>query len=451
MIPRALALAPILLLAPVSCQRGASEKERAAWEEEKARLERDITNTRESVDQRERQLLEQMEVMEKSATEARDALLKDLEQAQEATRQQLAKVRGIESELAEAKSLLAQAGISLQPKDGAPVPDPRELAAASRRAAVTIEGDVRRGAGVLVREEGRIFLYTAAHVLSGNRKLTITDAGGTKLTRFGELQLAGESDLARLEVKEDKEPPTIEWAPEARVPRENMGLLLPTANEVGISAVLGQPVPGQPVEIMGGRDRVPGTMVLDQNDAALLGILIRSGGGRSGLFEIPSDPVFEAKGVFLRPAAGTEWKGVSVGAFLAEGRALAAYDHMTRLAMAVATLKGGEGAIRFEGVLGTRTSPLEVLGEHKEIPAVAELLAVHAGTDTRKIKLNEQDARRKLVGTLNTIAASVRQSGQDFDPAKFTGFHRSAAKQSAAWRASADQSMREAIQALEKP
>ena len=444
-------LLPALLLFSSACRQGATDEERAEWETEKARLERDIVNTRESIDQRERQLLEQMEAMEKSAAGDREAFGKDMEQAQESLRKQMEKTRAIESELAEAKSLLAQAGIALRPKDGSPVPDGRELAAAKLPAAVSIEGDITRGSGVLVKEDGKVWLYTSAHVLSGNQKFTITGAGGRKLARFGELQLAGETDLARLEVKDDAAAVAIEWAPPERSPRENMGLLVPAGDQIGISAVLGRPADGQPVEIMGGRDRAPGGMVLDQNDAALLGILIRTGGGRAGLFELPGEPAFEPKGFFLRPGPATEWTAVQVPAFLAEGRALAEYDRMTRLTMALATIKAGGGAIRFEGVLGTRTSPVEVLEQHRQIAAVAELLDLHAGTDTRKIKMNEQDARRKLVGILNSIAAAVRQSTGGFDPAKFNGFHRAAARQSAAWRASAEQSMREAIAVIGKP
>jgi hypothetical protein len=156
---------------------------------------------------------------------------------------------------------------------------------------------------------------------------------------------------------------------------------------------------------------------------------------------------------FLRPLGELDWKNVGVASYLAEGRMLAEYDAMTRLAMALSTARFAGGRIQFEGVMGAGVSPMQILEENKKIPAVAELLAFNSQEDpsTKKIKPNEQDVKRKAIGVFTSAAAAVRQSAQGFDSAKFTGRNRVMAEESAAWRATAEQALRDNQAAFGKP
>lgn len=447
-------LVPAILVLPTGCNQGSLEAEREAWEAEKSRLEQTIQITQDMAEQREKQHREQSADIQRAAREEQENLLKQIEKELENTRLQMERTQQAERDLAEAKSLLARAGISMRAQDGQAPADMKAEAARKREAMVTIEGDGGKGFGVLVNEEGKLWLYTAAHVLGGQMKLTVTGANGNKITRFGQLQIAGESDLVRLEVQGAEGLAGLEWVPAERGLREKMGLLVVADGDPRVSAIDGlPPAPGKPVAMAGGGTPVGGAVVLDQSDAGLLGVVALADAKRGELFERTGARLSAMNSAFLRPGGDVAWKTLSVNSFLAEGRMIAEYDAMTRLAMAMAGVRYVGGRIQFEGIIGPGVSAMRILEENKKIPAVAELLAFNSREDvaSKKIKPNEQDVKRKALGILTSIAAAVRQSAQGFEPAKFTGIHRVMAEESAGWRAPAEQAMREALAAAAKP
>ncbi len=50
-----------------------------------------------------------------------------------------------------------------------------------------IQGNLSVGTGFIVSADGKKYVYTAAHVFSGNSKLTINNASGTAFKKFGAL------------------------------------------------------------------------------------------------------------------------------------------------------------------------------------------------------------------------------------------------------------------------
>ena len=447
-------LVPALVLLPTACKDGSLEAEREAWEAERVRLAADLQIAQESAAVREKQLQEQMEAIEKSHREDQENLVKQIELERENTRKQMEKTHQLDRELASAKTLLARAGISMTPNDGQAPADMRAEAAKKRESMVTIEGEGGKGLGVLVREGDKLWLYTAAHVLGGHQKLTITAANGNKLTRFGQLQVAEAVDLARLEVQEAEGLTALEWVSADRALRQNMGLFVLAEGEPWSSAIQDvPPAAGQPVSIPGGGTSAGGAAVLDANDAGLLGIIVLADAKRGELFPGATARLSPMTIAFLRPVEDMGWKTVGVNAYLTEGRMIAEYDAMTRLAMAIAGARYAGGRIQFEGLMGGGASPMQILEDNKKIPAVAQLLAFNEQEDpsTKKIKPNEQDVKRKALGVLTSAAAAVRQSAQGFDPSKFTGLNRAIAEESVGWRAPAEQAMRENLAAIAKP
>ncbi|MFM7180180.1 MAG: hypothetical protein ACKO2G_01750 [Verrucomicrobiales bacterium] len=447
-------LVPALILLPTGCKDGSLDAEREAWEAERVRLEADIRIAQESALVREKQLQEQMTAIEKASREDQENLIKQMEQERENTRQQMEKAYQLDRELASAKSLLSRAGISMPTNDGQAPADMRAEATKKRESLVVIEGEGGKGFGVLVREGDKLWLYTAAHVFGGHQKLTITAANGNKLTRFGQLQVAGAADVARLEVQEAEGFTALEWVPADRTLRENMGLIVLGEGDPWSSAVQGTPpAAGQPVLIVGSGSPVGGAAVFDANDAGLLGIIALPAAKRGELFQRGVSGFSAMNSAFLRPLGEMDWKTVGVAAYLTEGRMIAEYDAMTRVASALACARYAAGQIQFEGLAGNGGSPMQVLEDHKKFPAVAELLGFNAAEDasTKKIKPNEQDVRRKAISTLTSAAAAVRQSAQGFEPAKFTGVNRVKAEESVAWRATADQALRDNLANFGKP
>ena len=98
--------------------------------------------------------------------------------------------------------------------------NPSPIAPASQMtdAIILIEGDKSRGTGFMVRQDGKHYLYTAAHVFSGNSRLTASNTAGRKFTKFGNLEVADGADLVRLQVLE-----------------ENPGAMLPVKSANGVT------------------------------------------------------------------------------------------------------------------------------------------------------------------------------------------------------------------------
>lgn len=65
---------------------------------------------------------------------------------------------------------------------------------------VVIEGDKGNGTGFLCRTDGELWVYTAAHVLSGNSKVTVRDSGGKLYRDFEFIEAADGVDLVRLKL-----------------------------------------------------------------------------------------------------------------------------------------------------------------------------------------------------------------------------------------------------------
>ncbi len=95
----------------------------------------------------------------------------------------------------------------------APVPAPARAAITSARPAplppaqikalVNIEGDIGRGTGFVAKMHGRFFIVTNEHVLSGEKKLTITGMDGTKYPVDGALYGAKDYDVAILQIPDN--------------------------------------------------------------------------------------------------------------------------------------------------------------------------------------------------------------------------------------------------------
>lgn len=67
---------------------------------------------------------------------------------------------------------------------------------------VIIEGDKGSGTGFLCRSGGEVWVYTAAHVLSGNRTIVVRDNSGRAYRDFEFLECAEGVDLVRLKPKD---------------------------------------------------------------------------------------------------------------------------------------------------------------------------------------------------------------------------------------------------------
>ncbi|MDA0765637.1 MAG: serine protease [Verrucomicrobia bacterium] len=89
-----------------------------------------------------------------------------------------------------------------RPETGGKVALPDKFVAVVTPRVVIIEGDRSSGTGFLCASEDQVWVYTAAHVLSGNRKISVRDSKGQVYREFEYMECAEGIDLVRLKPKD---------------------------------------------------------------------------------------------------------------------------------------------------------------------------------------------------------------------------------------------------------
>ncbi len=106
------------------------------------------------------------------------------------------------------KSLVPKPGAFATPAKGTPSVAPASatggpLPEDTIKSLVIITGDISTGTGFIAKIKTKFFIVTNQHVLSGNKKITITGMDGAKYPTTGALYGATEYDVAILEIPEN--------------------------------------------------------------------------------------------------------------------------------------------------------------------------------------------------------------------------------------------------------
>jgi S1-C subfamily serine protease len=186
---------------------------------------------------------------------------------------------------------------------------------------VVIEGDRGKGTGFLCVTEGQLWVYTAAHVLSGNRQITVRDSSGRVYREFEYLECAEGVDLVRLKPKnpdfQGLELVTPEEAPKIG------DTIVAVGNSLGTGSLSGEPGKVRSIsekmwevdaEIIPGNSGGP---VFALNTGKVVGIvthlIIRHGEGQEDHSKVP-----EVKRFAARLDKKWEWRRMPVSRFVKE-------------------------------------------------------------------------------------------------------------------------------------
>lgn len=104
---------------------------------------------------------------------------------------------------------------------------------------VIIEGDRGSGTGFICMSGGEPWVYTAAHVLSGNSKISVRDYEGRVYRDFERLECAEGVDLLRLKLK-DTDLKGFEVATKAEIPKAG-DTIVAVGNSLGTGSLSGEP------------------------------------------------------------------------------------------------------------------------------------------------------------------------------------------------------------------
>jgi serine protease Do len=319
-------------------------------------------------------------------------------------------------------------------------------------AVVVIEGDVSTGTGFIVQDGEKYYLYTAAHVFSGNSRLSVVATDGRKFTKFGTFEAAEGADLIRLEMIGDEPDAALQIAEkdasmgvgtEIMVLGNGGGAGVVTA-ESGKIVGLGAESIEVDAEVIQGNSGGP---VIERHEGRVVGLVTHLTAKREDLWS-EGTRLGGVRRFACRLNYGWKWKTLPLVTFLAEARQIKAYDRMTRIGFAVGSLEPSPAGMRLDTEIAENVTAVSILVEAQDIPVIADLMRMNAELAEKKLRVSQSDLRKRFRSMLATSYTAVNAGKDSFDPSGFSWFHRKDGEQSIIWRDKANELLRDRADAM---
>lgn len=329
-----------------------------------------------------------------------------------------------------------------------PVEDARKAVQEKLAAVWQIEGDQGSCRGVVCEADGKTWLYFPPTSLKGSAKLAVKDAAGTAVTKFGDLQIAADANLARLEIKQDA---PVRLAIDAKAElAANPRLFLPTPANDGGALRIDEVSPGKitPAEIelnADGSSTFRGLPVFHAETGALLAITVPAPNFTADIWAAaqPSDFGMTRS---ARLDRGIEWKTSTIGSLLAERRKIDELNKLTRLVAATATLSPGTSGLRMTStVAGGTISARQILEENKSVSGVQELFKLDENLAAQKVRASEADIRRQFAGMAGSIGSASRRVATELKAMKPSPCNRADIEAALKWNEEAGKKLDETL------
>lgn len=307
-----------------------------------------------------------------------------------------------------------------------------------------IEGDVSTGTGFIIREGETLRLYTAAHVLCGNKRLKVKNADGREFKKFGTFEVASASDLARIEMKEDFAT-ELAIAGAGSVAVDDPLLAIGDGGGVGVLKV----IDGKAVSV--GPDTIEVTNGVIQGNSGgpvfsesghVVAVVTHALAAREDLWAKDTD-FAEVRRFATRVDRDITWQKMPIVRFLGEADRIETFDRHTRLLFAIAALEPTTAGLRLDTRVGDGPTILSILEENEDLPLVAQLIEMNRELGGSGLGVSESDLVRKFSGFYRDAVRTLDRNVDEFDEKAFSGYNRESAKQSREWRD-------EALKAIDK-
>ncbi len=316
-------------------------------------------------------------------------------------------------------------------------------------AVLVIEGDQSVGTGFVVSTGGKYYVYTAAHVLSGNTKLTIRNNAGITFRKFGPLETAEGADLVRLEILGGAGDSL-----ELRSPDEPLLINTPIAalgngGGVGIIAVergsiLGISADSLEVDagIIQGNSGGP---VVEEASGKAVGLVTH-------LTDVRKDKWSEGtrqaniRRFACRLNKEWTWKAMNIGTFLANARTLEDFENNTQICVAVCRLGISSN---LQNKFSRHSQVSEVLHKNSGNPVVKSLLEMSSEVVmNRKTSLSEAEVKKKIRSLLGQLEGQMKRSHEALKPQTYCWFHRTRGEAAMEERVKAVTALNQELEAL---
>ncbi len=294
-----------------------------------------------------------------------------------------------------------------------------------------IEGDQSAGTGFIVSTGGKKYVYTAAHVFSGNSRLTIKNASGTSFKKFGDLEAAEGADLVRLELLEEVKD-FLELVPADSLLQINTEIAaLGNGGGNGVVSVEKGKVlgtSGDSLEVDAGIIQGnSGGPVVEQASGRAIGVVTHLTSQRKDLWS-EGTRQGEVRRFACRLNKEWKWKTMKIGAFLAEGKAVGEFDDFTRLCFAMIQLKPLENGMRLDTQIGGNVTAMQIIQKNENNELVKTLIRMNTELATRKTSLSDSDLKKKFRSLLGQVQSQAMRTNDAYKPQNFAWFHRNRAQ-----------------------
>lgn len=360
-------------------------------------------------------LLLGLSVLNGLAQEEREKAIKEID----------AKIAELQKERAK---LMAEAGTpasALHDKDG-------KVSHHITNSVLIIEGDKSVGTGFVARaDDGKKYLYSAAHVFSGNSRLTIKNAAGTEFKKFGDLQAAEGADLVRLEILEDPADFLEIAAADSQLALNTEVVALGNGGGNGVVSVEAGKILGTSgdqievdAKIIQGNSGGP---VVELATGKVVGEATHLTNARKDIWS-EGTRQGEVRRFACRLNKEWKWMTLKTATFLSDGRALEEFDELTRLCFAFARLEPLENGMRLTTTVGGSTTAMSILQDNMDNDLVKSLISMNTELASRKTSLSEAELKKKFRSLVAQAESRASRSSQTFKPQGFAWFHRDRAK-----------------------
>jgi serine protease Do len=306
-------------------------------------------------------------------------------------------------------------------------------------AVVIIEGDKSVGTGFIGSTDGKKYVYTAAHVFSGNSKLSARNSSGASFKKFGDLEAAEGADLVRMEVLEDvkdflefrpPEPPlqinkkiaALGNGGGNGVVAVEQGLILGTATDsLEIDAAIIPGNSGGPVvEVETGR-----VVGLATHLTLLRQPPIRRNPMQRWNPALKPEPSEEKVRRFAcRLDKKWEWKSMKIGAFLESSEAVDQYKALNDVCRAIIAGQPTYDGARVTSLGSDDPEVLEVFSKNNDHEMVKAYRSMMKEMFSGKSRPSTMEIRRRFGILISTLISRTTQSEKSLKPETYAWFHR---------------------------
>ncbi|MEI6654682.1 MAG: trypsin-like peptidase domain-containing protein [Verrucomicrobiota bacterium] len=456
-IIRGLTLLSISLLALTGCT---NKKDKTRIKELEAEIETGTTEFTATLAEREKDIAEKDELSRTAQSESAQKIQQlTLERDQATQELTTLKAETVRTEAARVARLPKDAS-SPGHADYDPTKEPKIT-----NAITTLTGDKSSGTGFVVATEGKVYLYTAAHILAGNNRFSIANNTGLKYAKFGAFEMAEGTDFVRLELLDGADAPALQLAADTvkvTSATDIIGLGVSSGTISGERGkALGQKVDSIDVDpsLTQGKSGGP---LLDATSGKVLGIIVKqapeavdpaapgspSGPGVIVATTLPSEIPCNA----YRLNRKLEWKAVPIANFLAETKRISDFDRLTRVGQVLTVLSpAANGLIGINTTVSGGMTALAILNDARDIPVAGEILKVHAGLAAKKARTSDVDLKKQFASLVSSVVGLMQRGDAGFEPAKFTTYNRRFAEASLKWRKDVKQRLQGTGSALDAP